>query len=121
MVGLKAAEGRMMIDSVVWALISNVTDRQIDSHVTIAIAALTHCVARQKLFQIIHSLEGSRRMSTPQTEAEERRLSTNETKPQLIYVKKLFYQLYKVVLTFVHFLSNLEVKMKNTVYKSREQ
>jgi len=50
MAGLQSGEGRMMIDSVVWAQYINVTDtqtdtqrdRQTDRHVAIANAALTH-------------------------------------------------------------------------------
>jgi len=48
MSGLQSGEGRMMIDSVVWAQHINVTDTQTDSHVAIANAVLTHCVERQK-------------------------------------------------------------------------
>jgi len=36
MAGLQSGEGRMMIDSVVWAQYSNVTDRHTDSHVATA-------------------------------------------------------------------------------------
>jgi len=39
MAGLQSREGRMMIDSVVWAQYINVTDRHTDSHVAIANAA----------------------------------------------------------------------------------
>jgi len=39
MAGLQSGEGRMMIDSVVWAQYINVTDRHTDSHVAIANAA----------------------------------------------------------------------------------
>jgi len=49
MAGLQSGEGRMMIDSVVWAQYINVTDKHTDSHVTPANAAPTHCVGRQKL------------------------------------------------------------------------
>jgi len=42
MAGLQSSEGRMMIDSVVWAQYISATDT--DSHVAIAMAALTHCV-----------------------------------------------------------------------------
>jgi len=38
----------MMIDSVVWAQYSNVTDTQTDRHVAVANTAPTHCVGRQK-------------------------------------------------------------------------
>jgi len=52
MAGLQSGEGRMMIDSVVWAQHINVTDRhtdrQTDSHVAIANVTPTHCVGRQK-------------------------------------------------------------------------
>jgi len=53
MAGLQSSEGRMMIDSVVWAQYINVTDTHhnswhTDSHVAIANAAPTHCVGRQK-------------------------------------------------------------------------
>jgi len=52
MAGLQCAEGRMIIDLVVWAQYINVIDtlthKQPHSHVAIAIAALTHCVVRQK-------------------------------------------------------------------------
>jgi len=41
MAGLQSGEGRMMIDSVVWAQYVNVTDRHTDSHVAIANAAPT--------------------------------------------------------------------------------
>jgi len=41
MAGLQSAEGRMMIDSVVWAPYINVTDTQTDIHVAIANAANT--------------------------------------------------------------------------------
>jgi len=37
MAGLQSGEGRMMIDSVVWAQYINVTDTQTDSHVAIAL------------------------------------------------------------------------------------
>jgi len=47
MAGLQSGEGRVMIDSVVWAQYINVTDRHTDSHVAIANAAPTHCVGRQ--------------------------------------------------------------------------
>jgi len=54
MAGLQSGEGRMMIDSVVWARYINVTDTQTDtqrdthtdSHVAIANVAPTHCVGR---------------------------------------------------------------------------
>jgi len=39
--GLEPGEGRTTIDSVVWAQYINVSDRQTDSHVAIANAALT--------------------------------------------------------------------------------
>jgi len=52
MAGLQSREGHMMIDSVVWAQYINVTntqtDRQTDSHVDIANAALRYCVGQQK-------------------------------------------------------------------------
>jgi len=51
MAGLQSGEGRMMIDSVVWAQYINVTDRQTDSHVAIANVAPKHSVGRQKLLQ----------------------------------------------------------------------
>jgi len=59
MAGLQSRKGRMMIDSVVSAQHINVTDTQTatetaHSHVDIAIAALTHCVARQKVGKIIN-------------------------------------------------------------------
>jgi len=41
MAGLQSGEGRMMIDSVVWAQHINVTDRHTNSHVTTAIAEHT--------------------------------------------------------------------------------
>jgi len=47
MAGLQSGEGRMTIDSVVWVQYINVT-KHTHSHVAIAIAALTHCVRRQK-------------------------------------------------------------------------
>jgi len=55
MAGLQSGEGRMMIDSVVWAQYINVTDRHTDKHtekptdsnVATANAAPTHCDARQ--------------------------------------------------------------------------
>jgi len=54
MAGLQSGEGRMIIDSVVWAQEAyiNVTDTQTDSDVAIANAAPTHCVRRQKLCTI---------------------------------------------------------------------
>jgi len=48
MAGLQSNEGRMMIDSVVWAQYINVTDTQTYSHVATANAAPTHCVRWQK-------------------------------------------------------------------------
>jgi len=42
MAGLQSGEGRMMIDSVIWA-----RDRQTDSHVAIANAAPMYCVGLQ--------------------------------------------------------------------------
>jgi len=50
MAGLQSGEGRMMIDSVVWAEIhqrDRQTNIQKDSHVAIANDAPTHCVGRQ--------------------------------------------------------------------------
>jgi len=47
--GLQSGEGRMMIDSVVWAQCINVTDTQTDREVTVANAATTHCVGQQKI------------------------------------------------------------------------
>jgi len=41
MARLQSGEGRMMIDSVIWAQHINVTDTQTDSHVAIANAAPT--------------------------------------------------------------------------------
>jgi len=49
MAGLQSGEGRMMLDSVVWAQYINVTDKHTDSHVAIANAAQTQGVGRQKL------------------------------------------------------------------------
>jgi len=46
--GLQSAEGRMMIDSVVWAQYINVTDRHTDRQ-TDTQTATSHCVGRQKL------------------------------------------------------------------------
>jgi len=40
MAGLQSGEGRLVIDSVVWAQYSNLTDRHTDSHVAIANAVL---------------------------------------------------------------------------------
>jgi len=48
MAGLQSGEGRLMIDSVVWAQYINVTDRHTDSHVAIPTAVPTHCVGLQK-------------------------------------------------------------------------
>jgi len=54
MAGLQVGEGRMMIDSVVWAQYINVTHShvamtwQTHCHVAVANAAPTHCVGRQK-------------------------------------------------------------------------
>jgi len=49
--GLQSGEGRMMIDSVIWApyISVTVTDWQTDSHVTIPNAVPMHCIGRQKL------------------------------------------------------------------------
>jgi len=67
MAGLQSGEGRMIIDSVVWAQYINVTDTRTDSHMAIANAAPTHCVARQKtglindiLFGLYGPLTGKR-------------------------------------------------------------
>jgi len=44
----------MVIESVVWAQYIDMTYTQTDTgHVTIAIAALTHCVVRQKPVHIV--------------------------------------------------------------------
>jgi len=48
MAGLQSGEGRVIIDSVVWAQYINVTDIHTHSHVTTAIASLTHCVRAAK-------------------------------------------------------------------------
>jgi len=45
----------MMMDSVVWAQYINVTHRQPHSHVAIAIAAITHCVGRQNLPEVLQN------------------------------------------------------------------
>jgi len=42
--GLQSGEGRMMIDSVVWAQHINVTDTHTDSHVAVANAVPMQCV-----------------------------------------------------------------------------
>jgi len=46
--GLQCGEGHMMTNSVVWTHNINATDRQTDSHVAIAVAALTHGVWRRQ-------------------------------------------------------------------------
>jgi len=53
MAGLQSVEGRMMIDSVIWAQYINVTDREADRQTdrqtaTSPNAALMHCIGRQK-------------------------------------------------------------------------
>jgi len=66
MTGLQSGEGRMMIDSVVWAQHINVTDtqtgkqtdRQTDRHIAIANAAPTHGVGRQRPMKIILAPRG---------------------------------------------------------------
>jgi len=52
--GLQSGEGHIMMESAVWAQYINVTDRQTDSHVVTAIAALTYFVraAKQVLFPV---------------------------------------------------------------------
>jgi len=50
MAGLQSDEGRMMIDSVVWAQHINVTDTQTHSHVATANAMPRHRVGRQSVF-----------------------------------------------------------------------
>jgi len=49
MAGLQSGEGSMMINSVVWAQYTNVTDTHTDRHVATAKAAPTHSVGRLKL------------------------------------------------------------------------
>jgi len=49
--GLQSGEGRMIIDSVVWAQYVNVTDKLTDGHVAIANSAQMHCVVRQNIYK----------------------------------------------------------------------
>jgi len=49
MAGIQSSEGRMIIDSVVWAQYINVTD----SHITIVDAVPMHCVDQQKYNNVL--------------------------------------------------------------------
>jgi len=55
--GLQSSEGRMMIDSVVWAQYINVTDRQTDSHVAVANVVPWHGIRLHKSAVIQHNRE----------------------------------------------------------------
>jgi len=59
MAGLQSGDGRIMIDSVVWAQYINVTDRQTDSHVAVANAAQRPGIGRQSEGKVPYYVRGS--------------------------------------------------------------